>query len=312
MKGLELSEKYFEAYGREMLDTLFPNEKDRITVGLVGEGSECFGYDDGASEDHDFEPSFCLWIDEKDDEAFGFRLERAYAKLPKEFLGYKRSLFTPAGGSRRGVLIAERFYEKMLGAPRAPETNAEWLRVEENALFILTKGKIFKEGEGVFSSVRNALMRGYPDDVKKKKLAAHLALAGQAGQYNYMRCAARGESGAAQLALFEFVTHAVKVIYLLNDAYCPYYKWMFRGMRDLPKLAELEAPLTYLLETGNDPADADVKYGIVEDAASMILTELKAQGLSDATCNNFDTHAYSVTDKIKDPTVRNMHVMAGV
>ena len=39
MKGIELSRKYYETYGIEMLDSLFGDVKDRITVGLVGEGS---------------------------------------------------------------------------------------------------------------------------------------------------------------------------------------------------------------------------------------------------------------------------------
>ena len=312
MKGLDLAEKYYKEYGEEMLDTLFADVKDRITVGLVGEGSECLGYDDDVSADHDFEPSFCLWIDEEDERKFGFRLERAYAKLPKEFMGYKRQLVSPAGGARRGVLVTEDFYKKLLGRDTAPETLLDWLRVPSSYLAVLTSGKIFHEGKGKFMPLREILQNGYPEDVRKKKLAAHLALMGQSGQYNYMRCALRGESGAAQLALFDFVTNAVKAVYLLNGKYCPFYKWMFRGMRDLPVLSELEQPLVYLLETGNEKRDVETKEGIIEDAASMLIAELKKQELTDAMCNNLDTHAYSVTDKIKDGFLRNMHVMDGI
>ena len=43
----------------------------------------------------------------------------------------------------------------------------------------------------------------------------------------------------------------------------------------------------------------------------MLITELKKQNLSDATCNNLETHAYSVTDKIQSAEIRNMHVMEG-
>lgn len=312
MKGLELSEKYYEAYGKEMLDTLFPDEKDRITVGLVGEGSECLGYDDELSVDHDFEPSFCLWIDEEDERKFGFRLERAYAKLPKEFMGYSRQRISPAGGARRGVLVTEDFYKKLLGSDTAPEALLDWLRVPTAYLAALSAGKIFREGEGKFMQIRRAIQGGYPEDVRKKKLAAHLAMMGQSGQYNYARCASRGESGAAQLALFDFVTNAVKAVFLLNKTYCPFYKWMFRGMRDLPKLSELEQPLVYLLETGNEKRDAETKEGIIEDVAFLLIEELKKQNLSDAMCNNLDTHAYSVTDKIADGFLRNMHVMDGI
>ena len=87
MKGLELSESYYNEYGKRMIEESFFEYADRIAVGLVGEGSECLGFDDDFSEDHDFEPGFCLFITEEDERKFGFKLERAYARLPKEFIG---------------------------------------------------------------------------------------------------------------------------------------------------------------------------------------------------------------------------------
>lgn len=311
MKGLELAREYYRAYGENMLKTAFGDVMDRITVGLVGEGSECLGFDDEISRDHDFDAGFCMWIDACDEREFGFRLERAYSKLPKEFMGVKRSLLSPAGGNRHGVIVTEDFYTRLLGSPEPPSSPEEWLKIPQSYLVVLSAGEIFKEGEGKFMKIRRVLQNGYPDDVRKKKLAACLAFMGQSGQYNYVRCVSRNESGAAQFAVFEFVKNAVKTVYLLNGKYCPFYKWAFRGMRELELLSDLEAPLTYLIETSNDKTSAECKAGIIEDTASMIISELKKQGLSDATCNNLDTHAYSVTDKIRDAALRNMHVMDG-
>ena len=62
MKGLEIAYKFYEEYGREMIHTMFPQYENKIAAGLVGEGSECFGFDDYISRDHDFDPGFCLWI----------------------------------------------------------------------------------------------------------------------------------------------------------------------------------------------------------------------------------------------------------
>ena len=58
MKGLELAEKFYYEYGENMLNDNFSHIKNHIAVGLVGSGSECFGFDDEISRDHDFEPGF--------------------------------------------------------------------------------------------------------------------------------------------------------------------------------------------------------------------------------------------------------------
>ncbi len=46
MKGLELCERYFNEVGALMIDKKFGDYRDRIAAGLVGDGSECFGFDD--------------------------------------------------------------------------------------------------------------------------------------------------------------------------------------------------------------------------------------------------------------------------
>ena len=65
MKGLELCEKYFREVGYPALKDCFPELLPEITVGLVGQGSECLGFDDAYSRDHDWGPSFAMWLPEK-------------------------------------------------------------------------------------------------------------------------------------------------------------------------------------------------------------------------------------------------------
>ena len=79
MQGLELSRAFFEAHGRPMLETQFPQLLPRLAAGLFGSGSECFGYDDEISRDHDFEPGFCIFLPGEDeiDRRSAFLLERA-------------------------------------------------------------------------------------------------------------------------------------------------------------------------------------------------------------------------------------------
>lgn len=311
MKGLELSRSFYLACGKEMIETQFSEYADRIAVGLVGEGSECLGFDDEISTDHDFEPGFCLFITREDERKFGFPLERAYAKLPKEFNGFKRQPLSPVGGNRHGVIVIDDFYTKFLGAPSAPETAAEWLMIPSSALLCASDGEIFRDDLGAFSEVRNILKKGYPEDIRRKKLAANLIFMAQSGQYNFERCVKRGESGAAQLAVFDFVRHAISAAYLLGGAYEPFYKWAYRGMRDLPVLSELETPLTRLTVTGNTEAEATEKAALIEEVSQKVISELRSQNLSGCCEIALEGHAYSVQNGIRDVSLRNMHIMEG-
>lgn len=313
MKGLELSKRFFDAYGAPMLRERFPEWADRLAVGLVGSGSECFGFDDAVSQDHDFEPGFCIFLPEEDalDRKTAFQMERAYAALPGEFLGFTRPKLAPVGGPRRGVIRLGDFLEARTGSRDGTLPPDRWLRLEEQYLAEVVNGELFREGDGVFASIRARLAR-QPADVRKKKLAGRLLGMAQAGQYNYPRCLAHGEPAAAQLAVGEFVRHAIAVIFLLNERYLPYYKWQFRALRTLPLLGTEAETLELLLTTDNGKTMAQAKQDMMENLASAVVAALQDQGLSEAVCGDLEKHAYSVNDHIADPALRNAHILIAV
>ncbi len=312
MQGLDISREFYLQFGKPMLEEQFSDVIDRIAVGLAGEGSECFKFDDEISRDHDFDAGFCLWITAEDEEKFGFRLERAYAKLPKEFMGLRRSVFSPVGGNRHGVITIENFYRRFLGDADAPNSIERWLYTPSCSLACATNGEVFTDNLGKFSAIRNELKKGYPEDIRRKKLAAHIVFMAQSGQYNYSRCISRGECGAAQLAVFEFVKHAISAIYLLNNAYEPFYKWAYRGLANLKILGSLGDALQALTELDNSPQNAKSKQEAIENIAMLLIDELKNQALTKTTGNDLEKHAYSILDGVKDNTLRNMHIMEGV
>ncbi len=313
MKGLELAREYYESFGRDMIHTRFPELEGILAVGLTGSGSECFGFDDDISRDHDFEPGFCIFIPDEDqiDERTEFRLQRAYAHLPKEFLGFRRSYLSPVGGNRHGVLRMRDFFISKCGSANGELSLRQWLLTPEYALAEAVNGEIFRDDSGIFTGIRNRLAR-YPEEIRLKKLAGRLLTMAQAGQYNYSRCVFREETGAAQLAAHEFVDAAMHVVFLLNGVYMPYYKWSFRAMKELPLLSELHRDLEYLISSGNSAEEAEKKNGLIEAISERCIAALWEQGISRADSPDLEKHAYAVNDSIRGGELRNMNIFAGV
>lgn len=308
MQGLELSESYYKKIVAPMIHEKFGKYEYRIAVGLVGHGSECFGYDDELSTDHDFDAGCCLWLTKSDFAVFGQDLQRQYALLPPDYMGIHTVAFSRFGSESKGVTTVENFYRTYTGSDGAPETDMQWLSIPSPYLAEATNGKVFRDDLGAFTAVRERILTGMPEDVRLKKIAARCAVAAQTGQYNYMRCMRRGQIGAARLALDEFVRAAADLAFLLEKKHAPYYKWIFRAMKKL-SLTELVLPLEYLL-TAPD-GDGKAKAEIIDGVCEKVAEELRRQKLSGAQSGYLESHALSVTERIHSPKIRSLHLMEG-
>lgn len=305
MKGLELSEKYYKECGLPAISDKFPELLPKVAFGLAGEGSECLGFDDEISRDHDFEPSFCMWLTDEDYNKYSFALSRIYSSLPREFEGIKRSAATPTGGARRGVMRTTDFYIKFLGSKTAPASYHHWLAIPEHALAAATSGKIFRDDLGEFSAIRETLLAGYPEDVRLKKLASALVVSHQSGIYNFERCLAHGERGAAKLAIYTFVKNIAAAVFLINNEFMPFYKWVFRKMSALAVLSELSKKLEALLETNAEST-------LINEVSSTVLRQLGEEGLISPGVASLEEASYEVNSKIKSPDLRNESIFAGM
>lgn len=290
LKGLELSKKYYEKYGKKMIEERFPEISSQAAAGLVGYGSECFGFDDEISADHDYGPSFCIWLPREFYMQYGERMQAAYDALPKDFMGFAGRVEEAQGKGRVGALCLEDFYHGILGFASAPKTAEEWLMISEAALATATNGEVFADPLGRFTKIRDALLAYYPEEVWRRKLAQSLAEAAQAGQYNYARAMKRGEVIAAELSLAKFVEEAMHLVYLLNKKYAPFYKWMHRGLKELPVGAEVGDMLALLYRT---QAQED-RVLIIEAVCNVLVQILNEMGLSRETDNFLQRHVGEV------------------
>ncbi|MCH5253715.1 MAG: DUF4037 domain-containing protein [Lachnospiraceae bacterium] len=315
MKGLELSRRYYETYGKSIF-LQFPQLEEEYAAGLVGRGSECFGFDDEISKDHDYGPSFCIWLRRDIYERYGKILQEAYDAMPREFMGFPGRKTMETGQNRVGVLCIEDFYYGLLGIDHAPETNLEWLALASSNLATATNGEVFEDRQGTFSEIRKGLLAYYPEDVRLKKIVACMARASRAGQYNYARAMKRGERVAAELFLHEFIKEIMSLVYLLNRKYAPFDKWIHRGMEQLSVCFEIGDMINLFyrvkdVETAWQKDGMDDRVLIIEAICNIIVQELNAQGLSNLEDNFLQSHLPVITAKIQDEKLRNMQFLEG-
>lgn len=309
--GMQLAKSYWQTYGKPLLDQpKFAKYKNRIAAGLVGHGSECYGFDDEISRDHDFGPGFCMWLTDEDYAKIGDDLQAAYDSLPQEYAGFGSREETPRAKSceeskRVGVFSISEFFENITGFATAPSQNEPhlWLSLSEPTLAAATNGQIFADPLGEFSKTRQSF-KLMPDDVRISLISRRLGMMAQAGQYNVPRMLARKDGAAAWLSINEFVRATASIVFLLNNpisaGYLPYYKWQFAALRKLSarmasRLSNVCNKLESLMrlssaacfggsgfgEGGKGSSEAESKINeIIQNVCNEIVKELKYQGLS--------------------------------
>ena len=314
VNGLELSERYYFEVGAPMIAEKFPEYKERVAAGLVGDGSECFGFDDEISRDHDWGPSFCLWLTKQDFKSFGQALGLAVDELPKAFAGISPRTDSVWGGGRTGVFEIGQFYRRFIGFDRIPATLLEWRVIPEGNLAVVTNGKVFTDHLGEFTAFRNKLKEFYPEDVRLKKIASRCMTIAQSGQYNYMRCVRRGEYVAAQWAETKFISDVISLVFLLNKEYRPFYKWMHRAMKSLPLLGDNIHKLMFELVSAYNSDVVGTMYErkscLMEEICQLIIEELRYEGLSGSPSDFLLDHGPAVQSKIQDPQIKSIDIWA--
>lgn len=312
MKGLALAEQYFQTYGVPMIERKFPIYRDRIAAGLVGDGSECFGFDDAISQDHDWGPSFCLWLTRDDFDEIGHDLQEEYGNLPREFMGIPARSESQWGAGRVGVFEIGAFYRQFIGRDDLPRTREQWRVLPETNLAVCTNGSVFTDPLGEFTRIRDGLLAFYPEDVRLKKIASRCMSAAQSGQYNYMRCIRRGEYVAAQYAETKFIGDVISIVFLLNKRYKPFYKWMHRALAGLPLLGDQLHDMIHTLVTMQEHARGEAIYwrkvDLIEEISRLIINVFRAQGLSDSESTFLLDHGPEVVRRIRSPKLQKESV----
>lgn len=286
---IEKCRVFYEAFGKDMIEQAFPEYAHRIAVGLVGEGSEKFGFDDKVSGDHDMVIGFCMWLTDEDYAAIGWQLNKLYNMLPK--ISVNGQLNNQHAVERLGAFPIKNFYYHLLRVREIKDDNEIddkfWRGIDEALLATATNGQVFVDELGEFSAFRNTLLAYYPKHIKREKLATLLHEFSQTAQYNYPRSMVRRDYVTAQICKGKAIEALLKILYLLANQFAPYYKWLRKGLDGYkayePILAIVDKIPGYPLQPdvyGDDynPAKVYVEDETVaafEDIAKMLLLLLR-------------------------------------
>ncbi|MDO5048489.1 MAG: DUF4037 domain-containing protein [Actinomycetaceae bacterium] len=285
LQGLDRARLWWMLSIEPIVKQELPDLYPYMTAGLVGDGSDCFGFDDEISMDHDNDTRVKIWlpVGAYSDIAAG-RIQAATSHLSE---------------GRITTESVTDFYRRYTGLEWTPRSSSEWLAIPETNLAAATNGDVFYDGGGRFTSIRNTLKDFYPKDVRLKLLEGRILTMGQAGQYNYPRCLERGETIGAALAKARFMEAAISAVFLLNYRYTPFYKWAGRALKDLPLLSQVADDLEIL--------STETSVYAVESICQAVLTELRSQELTDLSTDFLVPHSAAIRERISDSELREVN-----
>jgi len=306
-RNLDRCRLFYEQNFAAVIRDKYPQLDAKMAVGIVGEGSDAFGFDDEISRDHDYGPGFCIWLD---DDAYGEAGEALQADYDALMAPYQKE--GDRLTERRGVFRAREFYENILGCHVGDDgliDEGTLLGIEEYRLACATNGRIYKAG-GVFSSIREGLLKYYPESVRLKRLAGELHNYSQFIQSNYPRMMARRDYVSANICIAMGIKSAMQTAYILSKRYAPYYKWMRRGLDDLRGYGPLKSALDELALMKPDvKAWENYSYSSLtvntEDnvvvlgdrIAGILLGELNRQGIVNGTDVFLEVYSQEILNK---------------
>ena len=309
--GMALSRRFWTEVLEPALRREFPALLPRLAAGLAGNGSECFGFDDAYSRDHDWGVEVFLWLTDADADCIPVLAgwKRRLLEAHPEFPARVRAADSGDGG----VMTCGTFYRRLTGREAGPQSVREWFTTPEDVLAMAANGAVFFDGPGQFSAVRERLLHGRPEDLRRKRIAARCMMLAQTGQYNLGRSVRRRQFVTAAACVSRFVEDAIWMTFLLNDVYQPYYKWAYSAMCRLPRLAGAVGPLLEELTALGGWSD-DVcllRQSCVDRLCALFADALRQDGLSRETDPFLAVHGRAVQASITDPLLASLPPQVG-
>lgn len=217
IKGLELSESFFNENKALLFKKIPSNAIEYITIGLFGFGSECYGVDDEISEDHDFDQGFIILVEDSVPLTDFLKIKQAHDCLPKL---YKR--FCLLNQTKHGVHYMKE-YLNYLGVN-------DIKNISDESKALLLNGKLFYQGfASTFANLRYDIRKNsnydFLIDLSLKALEINKYI-----PYNLKRSLDRGDLYTFKSLKNNLVNHLIEFYYIYHKMYLPHDKLRLKLM----------------------------------------------------------------------------------
>lgn len=217
IKGLELSESFFNENKALLFKKIPSNAIEYITIGLFGFGSECYGVDDEISEDHNFDQGFIILVEDSVPLTDFLKIKQAYDCLPKL---YKR--FCLLNQTKHGVHYMKE-YLNYLGVNVIKN-------ISDESKALLLNGKLFYQGfASTFANLRYDIRKNsnydFLIDLSLKALEINKYI-----PYNLKRSLDRGDLYTFKSLKNNLVNHLIEFYYIYHKMYLPHDKLRLKLM----------------------------------------------------------------------------------
>lgn len=278
--GLKLNEQFYKEVVAPLLGRNF--EGLAYSAALIGYGSDVLGFDSPVSMDHNWGPRLQIFLSEGDYEKYGEVLTDYFRyNLPFEFMGFPTNFSSPHEDKTQSMQAKSSYplnhlievhtvpaYMQMKRYLDIPDIEnikkEEWLRMEDQKLLELTAGKIFHDGLGDLTRLRNKISF-FPHNILLYRLARLWKLI-QDEEPFIGQSVGNGSFLGIKILSARLAEHCIKICLYLEKKYIPYSKWLIPSFRELSIYSEMEPLVTEVLYENNP--------NLIEDALLRLYTKV--------------------------------------
>lgn len=243
VKGLDLARRFYDQVARPAMEEHAPEILKEAACGLVGPGSECFGFDDIYSRDHHWGPRVMVLLA---DDYFEKLDPEVWQKVTKDFPTHFEG-FEVVGGLLGGAGLEPEgigsFLTRAIGRKELPKTYSDWLDIPEEDFAHVVNGEVWHDEKGDFTRIRDHINGYYPDEVWRRRIAHWCRYASGMALYAMKRAKLRQNTVFYFTAFGRTLKMTMELACMLNRTYFPYDKWLYSTFSRLEILAPDMIPL---------------------------------------------------------------------